>query len=82
MSNELNTEDVISPRVMKTSLERLVMDNDHKRHLIKSIDKLVLLNSKIAVRGSMIMNYTLSDADSTLFDAIITAFVSASRAMR
>jgi len=57
MSSELNTEDVIPTRVMKTSVMRLVTDNNHKQLLINAIDKLVLLNSKIAVRGSMIMNY-------------------------
>ncbi len=57
MSNEQINDDVISRRVMKTSLERLVTDNNHKPCLIKAIDKLVLLNSKIALQGSMIMNY-------------------------
>ena len=57
MSDEINDEDDIPTRVMKTSLQRLVMDNSHKQILINVIDKLVLWNSKIAVRGSMIMNY-------------------------
>ena len=57
MSNEINTKDVISSRVIKTSVVRLVTDNRYKPCVIKAIDKLVLLNSKIAVRGSMIMNY-------------------------
>jgi len=43
-------------RVLKTSLHRLVKD-EHKNCLIKAIDKLVLFNSKIAVRGSIILNY-------------------------
>ena len=57
MSNEINDEDGIPTRVMKTSLKHFVMDNSHKQILINVIDKLVLWNSKIAVRGSMIMNY-------------------------
>ena len=56
----INTEDGIPTRVMKTSIARLVMDNNHKQILINVIDKLVLLNSKIAVRGSIIMNYQVA----------------------
>ncbi len=49
MSNEINTKDVISSRVIKTSVVRLVTNNRYKPCVIKAIDKLVLLNSKIAV---------------------------------
>ncbi len=57
MSNEVNTQVDISSRVIKTSVVLLVTDNHNKPCLVKAIDKLVLLNSKIAVRGSMILNY-------------------------
>ena len=41
-------------RVIKLSLHRLARGN---KILISSIEKLVLMNSQIAVRGAMIMNH-------------------------
>jgi hypothetical protein len=60
MSSEQNTEGGLPLRAKKTSLEHLVMNIADKKLIIKAIDKLVLLNSKIAVRGSMIMNYLVA----------------------
>ncbi len=60
MSSEQNTKGGLPLRAKKTSLERLVMNITDKKLIIKAIDKLVLLNSKIAVRGSMIMNYLVT----------------------
>ena len=56
-------------RVIKLSLRQLTrpLDNFQGRErnpgnsiLIKAIDKLVIMNSKIAVRGSLIMNHLVS----------------------
>ena len=59
MNNDISTEGGLPTRVIKTSIKRLVANN-HKQILINVIDMLVLLNSKIAVRGSMIMNYQVT----------------------
>ena len=60
MNREITTEDGLPTRVIKTSIKHLVMDNNHKQILINAFDKLVLLNSKIVVRGSIIMNYQVA----------------------
>ena len=56
----MTTKDVLPSKVIKMSIDCLVMDNSHKQVLINSVDKLVFFNSKIAVRGSMIMNYQVA----------------------
>lgn len=43
--------------VMKTSIKHFIMDNNNNHIVINVINKLVLLNSNIAVQGSIIMNY-------------------------
>ena len=60
MSSEQNTKGGLPLQAKKTSLEHLVMNIADKKLIINVIDKLVLLNSKIAVQGSMIMNYLVA----------------------
>lgn len=58
-NNDNNNNDEGQHRVIKYSLYRLVRGGQNEvqgRLIVSSIEKLVILNSQIAVRGSMVMN--------------------------
>ncbi len=60
MSSKQNAKGGLPLQAKKTSLEHMVMNITDKKLIIKVIDKLVLLNLKIAVQGSIIMNYLVA----------------------